>query len=244
MQKWQSQLKQMHHLFRRCGAGVVLFWPGLLLVVLLSRSSIAQALPGFRTYPLPPSLAHLAAGDDYVDQINPTPVGSLLWSEFPITVAIDLADSRAPREGIWLQAVRQAITDWNQYLPVVETTDRATANIIFRRATVPIRRDQAGKLQRIRMAETRFAFFADRANRLQHRMTIHLSPNQANAALLAAARHELGHALGIWGHSDRVDDVMYFAQVRQPVQISDRDARTLKQVYQMPTRLGGELIDP
>ncbi len=158
-----------------------------------------------------------------------------------MNVAIDLAGSRAPRKDVWLQSVRQAIADWQPYLPLVETTDLTQANIIVRRASVPIQRGKDGKLQRIRLAETRFAFFTDATQRLRQKMTIVLSPNQSDAALVTGARHELGHALGLWGHSDRATDVMYFSQVSQPVGISDRDLQTLKRVYAQPTRLGGKV---
>lgn len=205
----------------------------------LARSSTAQPLPPYQTYPVPESLATIASGDDYFDQLTTTPVGALIWTEFPVTVAIDLAGSRAPREAVWLKSVRQAIADWQPYFPLVETTDLGQANIIVRRASVPIQRGKDGKLQRIRLAETRFAFFTDANQRLRQKMTIVLSPNQSDAALITGARHELGHALGIWGHSDRQTDVMYFSQVSQPVGISDRDLQTLKRVYAQPTRLGG-----
>lgn len=233
-------------LWQRCWLGALLFSLGLLLVLGLQRLGSAQAIPEWRTYPLPDSLARIAPAvhhDDYADQLNPTPVGSLLWSRFPITVAIDLADSRAPRQAVWLRSVRQAISDWNQYLPLIEIADNAAADILFRRASVPIRRGPDGQLQRIRLAETRFSFFVDTTRRLRHRMQIYLSPNQADISLLAGARHELGHALGIWGHSDRATDVMYFAQVHQPRGISERDIQTLRRVYSMPTRLGGKVIE-
>jgi predicted Zn-dependent protease len=221
---------------------VVLCCLGLLLMFGLAQRTIAQSLPPLQTYPLPPTLATIGPGDDYFDRLDTNPVGALIWTDFPVTVAIDLAGSKAPREAVWLGAVRQAIADWNRYLPISETTDLTTANIIIRRASVPIQRDKAGKLQRIRLAEARFAFFTDATQRLRQRMTIVLSPNQADAALKSGATHEFGHALGLWGHSDRATDVMYFSQVGQPAGISDRDVRSLKRVYEQPTRLGGKVI--
>ncbi len=218
---------------------MILLCLGWLLVWGLARSTTAQPLPPLQTYPLPAALVTIAPGDDYFERLDTNPVGALVWTKFPVTIGIDLAGSKSPREAVWLQAVRQAIGDWQQYLPIVETTDLTTANIIIRRASVPIRRGKDGKLQRIRLAETRFAFLTDPDRRLQQKMTIVLSPNQADAALRSGATHELGHALGLWGHSDRQTDVMYWSQVSQPVGISDRDVRTLQRVYAQPTRLGG-----
>jgi predicted Zn-dependent protease len=211
---------------------------GLLLAAPIGFS---QPLPELQTYPLPATLAALDSGDDYVDQLTSTPVGALVWTKFPVTIAIDLAGSKSPRETAWLGAVRGAIAAWNPYLPIVETPDTTAADITIRRASVPIQRGPDGKLQRIRLAETRFAFRTDADQRLRHRMTIVLSPNQADAALKSGATHELGHALGLWGHSDRQTDVMYWSQVSQPVGISDRDLQTLKRVYGQPTRLGGKV---
>ncbi|MFM6629640.1 MAG: hypothetical protein ACKPI8_08710 [Microcystis panniformis] len=68
-----------------------------------------------------------------------------------------------------------------------------------------------------------------------------LPANLADRSALAAARHELGHALGIWGHSPLGTDVMYFAQTRDIPPISSRDVNTLKKVYQQPTKLGWEM---
>ena len=78
---------------------------------------------------------------------------------------------------------------------------------------------------------------------LAHRFTIQLRPDQAPQYLQAAARHELGHALGIWGHSRSQTDVMYFSQVRNPPPISSRDVNTLKRIYEQPTRLGWALAE-
>jgi predicted Zn-dependent protease len=226
---------------RSANRSAVLLCLGLLLILGLAQTTTAQSLPPLQTYPLPATLTTIGPGDDYFDQLDTNPVGALIWTDFPVTVAIDLAGSKAPREAVWLGVVRQAIADWNRYLPIVETTDLTTANVTIRRASVPIQRDKAGKLQRIRLAETRFAFFTDATQRLRQRLTIVLSPNQADAALKSGATHELGHALGLWGHSDRATDVMYFSQVGQPVGISDRDVRSLQRLYTQPTRLGGKV---
>jgi predicted Zn-dependent protease len=206
---------------------------------LLVKPSKANDLPDFQTYPVPDRLAIVAtASGDYVDRVDTNPVGRLIWTQFPVKVFLDTAGSKAPRESVWLDAVRKAVGDWDKYLPLVEVSDSQAANITVRRASVPIQRDPAGRIQPIRFAETKYGFYID-VDRLQQRMTITLSPNQPDLSLLAGAQHEFGHALGIWGHSDRQTDVMYFSQVAHPAGITDRDANTLKQLYAQPTRLGG-----
>ena len=108
---------------------------------------------------------------------------------------------------------------------------------------------ETGKLNipRARSAETRYEFYLRKAVEapqevLSQRFTIQLSPDQPVDYTLATARHELGHALGIWGHSPLETDTMYFSQVRNPPQISNRDINTLKRIYEQPTRLGWPLI--
>jgi predicted Zn-dependent protease len=248
MPQFQPHRRRAH---RIRAAIVIIATVGLLLLWALVPAGIArpklsttpQILPELQTYPLPTGLSAIVPGDDYFDQVDQkNPAGSLIWSQFPITIALDRANSQEPREAVWLQSVRSAISDWQVYLPLIETTDLEQANIVVRRAGVPLRRDKTtGQIQRARFAETRYRFFVDGDQRLRHRMQINLSPNQADASLLAGIRHELGHALGIWGHSDRPADIMYFSQVSQVAAISDRDQRTLQRIYQQPTRLGGQM---
>jgi predicted Zn-dependent protease len=208
---------------------------------LLVKPSKANDLPDFQTYALPDRLASAVMTTqpgDYADRVDSNPVGRLIWTQFPVKVFLDTAGSKALRESVWLDAVRRAIADWNEYLPLVEVFDSQSANITVRRASVPIKRDPTGRIQPIRFAETKYAFYVE-SDRLQQHMTVLLSPNQPDLSLLAGARHELGHALGIWGHSDRDTDVMYFSQVAHPAGITDRDVNTLRHLYGEPTRLGG-----
>jgi predicted Zn-dependent protease len=209
----------------------------LIAVLLFSQPLMGQSLPEFSNPPLPESLGQVPGGDNYFDRLQSTPVGALRWTRFPISVRIDLGRSTDARGQAWQRAVEEAIADWSPLLPM-QITDQNDADITIRRASLPLRRQPNGQLAPVRFADARFTFY-DRSGRLGHRMTITLSPNQADRSLLSGARHELGHALGLWGHSDRPTDVMYGAQVAQPPSISDRDRATLRKVYEQTTRLGG-----
>jgi predicted Zn-dependent protease len=231
----------------RQAANPHLIWVcGLFLGVALGIShppSMASEPPPPQAHPMPPTLAQWqpTVNGDYFDQIPKLSLGYLVWSKFPVTVYLDLADPDKTREPVWIKVVEQAITDWHRYLPL-ERADRAeTANIIVRRAKLPLRLGPDRKILPMRMAETGYVvnYGAQGKDRtLGHKVTITLSPNQADAALLSAARHELGHGLGIWGHSPDPTDIMYFSQVRTPPEISPRDINTLKRIYAQPTQLG------
>jgi predicted Zn-dependent protease len=216
------------------------------------------ALPPPQIHPLPPTLAAWQATGqgDYFDAVTPTSVGYLVWSTFPIRVYIqpvDAADSTG-RSQAWYEAVSQAVQEWTTYLPLVTTDAADQSDITILRLAPAIRLAPAtapnqaliDRLPRVRAAETRYELFLQRhqsaseplSTTLIHRFTIQLTPNQAADYTKATARHELGHALGIWGHSPLPTDTMYFSQVRNPATISQRDINTLKRIYQQPTRLG------
>lgn len=188
-------------------------------------------------HPMPQSLAQWdekAAPGDYFDQVRPVPVGALIWSRLPIKVYIEpLPPATLLKPEIWQQTMNRAIQDWQPYLPLTLTSDPAMADIQLS-ANAP--RSKSGA--RARSAETRYALYVSDRNILSHRVTISIRPSQTQTYLAAAARHELGHALGIWGHSQDPQDVMYFAQVKSPPPISARDVNTLKRLYQQPTQLG------
>jgi predicted Zn-dependent protease len=231
-----------------------------LLVGLLSLASSPLPLPS--PHPLPDSLARWQDSNnagDYFDQVNPVSVGYLVWSQFPVTVYVEslkpaeeASAFTKQRSQAWINAVLKAVQEWNVYLPLQRVQQQEKADITILRTAPPIRFEpEAGTtsrerrpglpLGRVRSAETRFEISLKPSGSqsiLAHRFTILLRPDQATAYLEAAARHELGHALGIWGHSLLETDTMFFSQVRNPAPISPRDINTLKRIYQQPTRLG------
>ncbi|WP_052128590.1 hypothetical protein [Neosynechococcus sphagnicola] len=201
--------------------------------------------------PFPPSLAQWRNdGGDYWDQLVTPEVGALVWSEFPIQVYVE-PPGKQPSETAWTQAVLAAVQEWQPYLPLVVVDQSESADIAIWRRSPPLRLaprpspSVAPVIERVRSAETRYALYLQQgsgsASVLIHRCVIYLSPKQTAFYVRAAARHELGHALGIWGHSPQETDTMYFAQVRNPPTISQRDVNTLKRVYEQPTRLGWPL---
>jgi predicted Zn-dependent protease len=208
---------------------------------------------------------------DYFDQVQAVVVNYLVWSTFPVTVYIDpptAAEQAYPfmgnRAKTWVTAVEKAVQEWNFYLPLKRVEQAEDADIRIVRSPLPLRLDRRNQndetrklpIPRARSAETRFELYAkkpigaaadgatsNQSSILSHRVTVYIRPDQAADYLQAAARHELGHALGIWGHSPQQTDALYFSQVRNPAKISARDLNTLKCVYQQPTRLGWGLAN-
>ncbi|AFZ16300.1 Zn-dependent protease [Allocoleopsis franciscana] len=223
-------------------------------------SSASVSLPMPQIHPLPTPLAQwqdVTDAGDYFSEIKLTPVDYLVWSQFPVKIFVDQPkdpnESSASNQRFqkWVDAVLQAVGEWNTYLPLQVVTQREGADILILRDRPPVQASldrETGKfnIPRARSAQTRYEFYLRQTDKaaqaiLSQRLTIQLSPHQTDHYTLATARHELGHALGIWGHSPLETDIMYFSQVRYSPQISVRDINTLKRIYQQPTRVGWPL---
>lgn len=214
-------------------------------------------LPAAQVHPLPTSLSQRYDNnqDDYFNAVQPTPVGYLIWSKFPVQVYVQPPDLSDPtgRSHTWYEAVDRALQEWTVYLPLKLASTAETADITIWRSAPPLQplptesnnQSPIDRLPRARSAETRYEIAVRRSPNaaaiLSHRFTINLSPSQTEHYTQATARHELGHALGIWGHSSLQTDALYFSQVRNSPLISQRDVNTLKRVYEQPTRLGWSL---
>lgn len=148
----------------------------------------------------------------------------------------------------WVESVVQAVREWGVYLPLEMVDELEEGDIRVMRSRPPLqasfnRNTGQFQIERARAAEARYELYSRASGILYHRFTINLNPNAAPETILASARHELGHALGIWGHSPLETDALYFSQVRNPPLISFRDINTLKRIYEQPTRLGWPLAN-
>ncbi|ALF53127.1 peptidase [Nostoc piscinale CENA21] len=215
-----------------------------LLIILAHFPSSATSLPPPKPHPLPSTLVQWndqTNSGDYFSQVAKTEIGYLVWSQFPVQVYIErpITVSNQQAED-WVKSVLQSVQEWSVYLPLTVVEKPEIADIKIERKAPPLQLSPDKKILRARSALTTYQFYT-KNNVLLHRFTILLSPSQTGNYVVAAARHELGHALGIWGHSPSQTDALYFSQVRNPPTISDRDVNTLKRVYQQPTSLGWNL---
>lgn len=210
----------------------------------------AEASITERSYPLPDRLEavlqHSGTGANYFDRITPSPQGYLLWSDWPVQVylepsPVELGTAAAQRQAIWQIQAEAAIADWSRYLPLEMAGEQAQAQIVILRRQPPLRWE-SGQLSRARHGETRFRITPDRDAQgqpcLRHQQTVYVGDRQGPKQLRGTLRHELGHALGLWGHSPNPDDALYGGQIADPPEISQSDLNTLGQLYGQPTRLG------
>jgi predicted Zn-dependent protease len=238
-----------------------------ILTIIINSSQIVanpkildnSRLPALKVHNLPISLISLEGNNqqgDYFEAIKPSVLGYLIWSDFPVKIYLDRPEnpddnsSSNMRFRQWVTAVETAIQEWNQYLPLVEVSQEEGADLIIKRDFPPVKarlNPETGlfDIPRARNGETRYHFYwkdnGENKQILAHKMTIYLSPNQSVDYTLTTIRHELGHGLGIWGHSSVATDALYYSQVNYQVSISERDLNTLKKIYQQPTRLGWEM---
>ncbi|MGI0482523.1 matrixin family metalloprotease [Geminocystis sp. CENA526] len=209
-------------------------------------------LPPLKIHPLPVSLQQWTSEtqENYFSEIQPHLAGYLIWSSFPVRVYVQSPDEDLSPAGLtqfqqWQKAVRIAIESWNPYLPLIETDDSDNADIFIYRRHPPLKLEinpETGLFNRPRAtaATTTVNFYLTPTPpvQLRHRMSIEVNPHQTFDYLVTNITHELGHALGIWGHSLDTNDVMYHSHSREIPSISPQDINTLKKIYQQPTRLG------
>jgi predicted Zn-dependent protease len=195
-----------------------------------------------------PNGATLSTGD-YFQGIHRNGNGTMLrWPNLPIRVYVK-------QTGLESTLTNQAIKAWQSVFSVepVETASRADVIVSW---------EQAEWKQNTANTLTRPVVHVDDARSIRTVILITMYPMRTAPTdqMLHAVSHQLGHAFGLWGHSDDPADVMYPAlklesndfparwgwrstatdKYAQPLsrvedyQPSQRDINTLLKVYDQP----------
>ena len=146
----------------------------------------------------------------------------------------------------WLNAVSSALTTWGALVPLTRVDSPEQANVMIWRQR-PARRQVAG-VWRASNGRTQLQVVdvqrLDR-RRLEPQVKVMVAPGLRAEALQATVLHELGHALGLWGHSSVPTDALAISQGESPVLVpSERDRLTLAWVMRQTTRFGSTIRQP
>ena len=174
-----------------------------------------------------------AVADDYRHALKPTPAGWprrqhwCVWVE-PIT---DHGPTGIWQER-WHRAVLAALATWQRQLPITLVDDPNQAQVLVQRRRPPIQHKRASHGRALlQLMEVR----RGGPSQLEPRVEVLISPGQGPIGIQATALHELGHAFGLWGHSDQAGDAMAAQPGAKPVlELSRRDRATLQWLQGQP----------
>ena len=241
------------------GAVSALLLPALRLPSLAAPAAGPSCAPGRASRPMersrPAAATPIAAAaapaaapagaTDYRQWLRPTPFGWARLDHWCVWVQPAASDGPARMwDERWLGAVERALATWGQELAITRVADPAAAQVRILRRRPPLRREATGRT-RASHGRAELALLAVEREGgwiLEPQVRVQLSPGQRPEAIEATALHELGHAFGLWGHSDDPADAMAAVPGPRPVLVlSPRDRATLRWLYRQPTGFGRPL---
>ena len=179
---------------------------------------------------------YVASQGDYIGNISKLKGNEVLrWKDLPIYVYI------SPNQDIFkIHAAQKAIQIWDNYIPLKMVNNQRDAQIV-------ILWDNKGN----NITEQALEKYN---NSYEYKVLIHGKNSEGtNEKFLV---HELGHSLGIWGHSNNKNDIMYnFEETKSdinqksagidtnisidsaPNRPSSRDINTLIRIYNLPSAI-------
>lgn len=176
------------------------------------------------------------AGFDYRHRLRPTPYGWPRRDHWCLWIEPGASDGPAARwDQAWAAAVAAAVASWQELLPLTVVSDPERAQVLVWRRRPPLRGGRAshGRAELALLVVQRRGELA-----LEPHVSVSISPGQRPEAMEATALHELGHAFGLWGHSDDPADAMAAVPGATPVRhLSPRDRATLQWLQAQPALL-------
>ncbi|MFH0701919.1 MAG: hypothetical protein V2B14_00065 [bacterium] len=180
-------------------------------------------------------LKHSNLEDNYFENIRKSYNNRILrWKDFPIYVYIDETSGYEK-----IKSAQKAVQVWNEYIHLNLINNKQNANII-------ISWDGYGN----NVSEPILAYYD---NEVCYQVLIHANYCRDIPVLNKFLIHQIGHALGIWGHSNNSKDIMYdFTELKSdincksndssdisinfaPDKPSERDINTLIKIYNLPS---------
>jgi len=163
---------------------------------------------------------------DYTDRISKFVNNTTArWTHFPVKVR--LPEDVTPD---WKKLMEPAVDKWGRYVPLkfASQTESADIEVSFVNHLVP----------RV-LGVTRLTVTSGRMKVYIFMLRPNYYPQLAEKTLTAAFIHELGHAIGLFGHSDKPGDAMYTFETvgngkltqEKLGSVSARDVNTLKKIY-------------
>lgn len=229
-------------------AGMV---PALMLLASPLRAApapcpVAGASRAVAETPRPPAAVPVAsAGEDYRQLLRPTGFGWPRLDHWCVWVEPAATGGASQRwDALWLSAVERALGQWQKELTITRVEDPAAAQVRILRQRPPLLREASGRTRASHGRAQLALVVVDRGAGwiLEPQVQVLISPGQRPQATEATALHELGHAFGLWGHSNDPADAMAAIPGARPVlELSRRDRATLRWLYQQPTNFGQPL---
>lgn len=166
--------------------------------------------------------------DDYLDGILHV-ANCQRWRRSPINVFIEDGSTYPLYKPQYKQIMQDSFREWEKALaPTVAiafTDDKSQANIICEWT------NSSAKVGEEKLGVTLPYPYKDRL--VQARIIMLLMPPSKNSGerLRSVALHEIGHALGLNGHSPHMNDIMYPVEIKHLQKLSERDAKTVQRLY-------------